>query len=407
MKSTVLDLGKEIYLVHTDSSSEVVHLGLMVGIGSRNDDRLLSGISHFVEHMWFKGTQKRNSTKIIEDIERFGGDFNAYTSKEETCVYVSILKDYSDVAFDVLSDIFLNSTFPEVEINKERDVICDEIDSYEDSPSELIFDHFEERFFGGFDLSLPVLGSKESLEAIDSGKMGGFYNETFLNAKLVISFVGNLACDEVLCKIKSLFCSERIESSVLKSNPDLLLGSRFDFSDKKKTTQSHCLLGCNAYSWGDPRRLTLSFLNNIIGGPQMSSLLSLLLRENNGLTYSVDSNFTSFLDAGLFTIYFGTDKKNVDKCLDLLKSEFYRICHSSLISDKLDDYKNQMLGQLALSYENNQNIMLSQAKSVMVYGKVDTFSELSIKVKSISSLQLLDVANDVLCFEKMSLLKYC
>jgi len=139
----------------------------------------------------------------------------------------------------------------------------------------------------------------------------------------------------------------------------------------------------------------------------MSSLLSLLLRENNGLTYSVDSNFTSFLDAGLFTIYFGTDKKNVDKCLDLLKSEFYRICHSSLISDKLDDYKNQMLGQLALSYENNQNIMLSQAKSVMVYGKVDTFSELSIKVKSISSLQLLDVANDVLCFEKMSLLKYC
>jgi len=406
METTIFDLGKDVFFVHCKSMSEVVHLGLMVGVGSRNDEKDLSGMSHFIEHMWFKGTTTRDSMKIVEDVERYGGDFNAYTSKEETCVYVSILNKYSDVAFEVLSDVYFNSVFPQKELVKECDVICDEIYSYEDSPSELIFDDFEERFYVETDLSRPILGSKESIERINSSKMNDFYRNKFLRSKLVISFVGNIPFDDALAKVMSFFDFSCRVIDLLPNHKSILNGSVFSFLDKKKTNQAHCLLGCDAYSWTDSRRLTLSVLNNVLGGSQMSSLLNMVLREKNGLTYTVESNFTSFCDAGLFMIYFGTDVKKVDKCLTLIQSEFDRIKNSSLLTDKLSAFKDQLLGQLAMSYDNNQNIMLSQAKSVLVFGRVDSFSELSSKIISISEDQMLDVANDILCFEKMSFLKY-
>lgn len=406
MKTTIFDLGNNVLFVHSKSLTDVVHLGLMVDVGSRYDSIELSGMSHFIEHMWFKGTARRISTKIVEDIERFGGDFNAYTSKEETCVYVSILKDYSDVAFDVLSDIYVGSLFPEDELVKEREVIFDEIDSYEDSPSELIYDEFEGKFFDKSNLSLSVLGTKKSLMGIDSLVMKQYYQEYFLSAKIVISFVGNLSFDVVLSKIKDSFDLTKRKTSHHLIDKSMLLGSKFNLSKKKKTSQAHYLLGCDAYCWSDSRRLTLSVLNNILGGPQMSSLLNVLLREQNGLTYTVESNFTSFSNAGLFCIYFGTDKTKVEKCLALIDSEFKRVCTTTMIVDKLKDFKNQMLGQLAMSYDNNQNIMLSQAKGLMVFDKVDSFSVLASKINAISEKQVLDVANDVLCFDKMSFLKY-
>jgi predicted Zn-dependent peptidase len=408
MGAQIFKLNQQLSVVYSRSQSEVVHVGLMSGVGSRNDGHISSGISHFVEHMWFKGTKNRTSRQIIDEIELLGGDFNAYTSKEETCIHVSVLKNSFKVALEVLLDIFFCSEFPADELVKEREVILDEIDSYEDSPSELIFDDFEELLFQGTSLSKPILGNKESLVNIDTTLMKSFYVDNYLSSKTVLSFVGNVSFSEFKIEVERLYSSYNTIMSTQTSNLNIELFDQKIFAKeiKKKTSQSHCVFGCKAFRWNDNLRLPMSILNNILGGPYFSSILNYSLREKNGLTYNIESSYTPYSDTGSFVVYFGTDKKKVETCYDIIKKEFKLVCESNLLSKNLAIYKQQVLGQLALSYESNVGLMVSQAKSVLIYDKVDDFKEISRKITSIDSQTLQAVANDVLDFDKMSFLVY-
>src|ERR1035437_8582054 len=240
MEVKIFELNSQIKVAYLQSQSEVIHAGLMVGVGSRDDDKEFAGLSHFIEHMWFKGTCNRSSLQIINDIESLGGDFNAYTSKEETCVHISLLKNSFSVALDVLSDIYFNSIFPADELIKEREVIVDEIESYEDSPSELIFDDFEELLFKGTSLSQSILGTKKSLSKISSTVMTNHYHSTFLKANVVISFVGNVAFDVFENAMHTYFIdnsAKKKSSIVSESNA---LSDLFSVVKNKKTTQAHC-----------------------------------------------------------------------------------------------------------------------------------------------------------------------
>jgi len=406
MNVKVFDLNNKIKVAYMRSQTEVVHIGLMVGVGSRNDEKQFLGFSHFVEHMWFKGTNRRTSMQIINDIEKLGGDFNAYTSKEETCVHISILKDSFPVALDVLSDIYYNSTFPACELEKEREVIVDEIDSYEDSPSELIFDEFEEYLYKESSLSYPILGTRESLSEISSEVMIEQYDQKFLEAKLVVSFVGNVPFEIFEKELRNTFLDINVRSMPLIDSGKIHKNDSFNIVRHKKTSQAHCVLGCEAYSWDSAYRLPLAMLSTILGGPQFSSILSYSLREKHGLTYNVESVYTPYSDSGSLSIYFGTEKKKVETCLAIIKEEFKRICNTDLFNNEIEGYKKQLLGQLALSYENNLNLMLSHAKSVLVFNKVESFNVISKKVQSIDASVLKNIANELLQFDKMSILLY-
>src|ERR1035437_7754730 len=353
MEVKIFELNSQIKVAYLQSQSEVIHAGLMVGVGSRDDDKEFAGLSHFIEHMWFKGTCNRSSLQIINDIESLGGDFNAYTSKEETCVHISLLKNSFSVALDVLSDIYFNSIFPADELIKEREVIIDEIESYEDSPSELIFDDFEELLFKGHSLSQSILGSRKSLQKISSEIMANHYNNRFLQAPVVISFVGNVPFDVFEKELRFFFVDSLITIECNALNESITLSAPFNVVKNKKTTQSHCVIGCEAYSWNNPNRLSLAMLSSIIGGPQFSSILNYSLREKHGLTYTVESSYTPYVDTGCLSIYFGTEKKKITACLDIIKSEFKRICETDLFDKEIIGYKKQLLGQLALSYDNN------------------------------------------------------
>ena len=406
MENQILELDGGLKVVYSRVQSNVVHLGLMAGVGS-SDDGCFSGMAHFVEHMWFKGTTSRVARQIIDDIENVGGDFNAYTSKEETCVHISVLKDSFKMALDVLSDVFYNSTFPADEIEKEREVICDEIDSYDDSPSELIFDEFEELLFTDSPLSMPILGTKKSLRKINTLKIKEFYEKEYLNSKVVLSFVGDISFNEFIAVAQDYFiCRKVLPLTGSKEFYDQKFFTPFNVSKKKSTSQCHCILGCKTFSWYDKERFPLTILNNILGGSQFSSILNYSLREQNGLTYTVESNYTPYSHSGSFLIYFGTEPKKVDACYSIIKQELSSVCNSSLLDNKIDVYKKQILGQLALSYDNNLNVMISQAKSVLVYDKVESFDDVVKKIERIDSTTLKDVANQVLDFDKMSFLKY-
>jgi len=406
MENQILELEGGLRIVYSHAQSNVIHAGLMVGVGS-SDDGGFSGMAHFVEHMWFKGTASRVARQIIDDIENVGGDFNAYTSKEETCVHISVLKESFKVALDVLSDVFYNSIFPADEVEKEREVVCDEIDSYDDSPSELIFDEFEELLFKDSSLSMPILGTKKSLRKINTMRIKAFYEKKYLNSKAVLSFVGDIPFNEFIATVQEYFiCRKVLPLTDPKASFDQKSFTPFNVSKKKSTSQCHCILGCKAFSWYEKERFPLTILNNILGGPQFSSILNYSLREMNGLTYTVESNYTPYSNSGSFLIYFGTELKKVDTCYGIIKQELSSICNSSSLDNKIDIYKKQILGQLALSYDNNLNVMISQAKSVLVYDVVESFDDVVKKIERIDATTLKDVANQILDFDNMSFLKY-
>ena len=410
MKAVVSEIkSSNISVVHSRSDSSIVHVGLMIGFGSKDDPFDYLGISHFIEHMWFKGTVSKSSLEIITEIESRGGEINAYTSKEETCIHISILKDYYEIAISLLFDIYENSVFPQKELLKERNVIFDEIESYEDSPAELIYDEFDELLFANTSLSNPILGNKKSLKNIDSTIMHAFYKDVVLQSKLVLSFVGNIPYCDFMCAVNTLFVPTTHAFPIKKA--DLIIKpnsiSPFKIIKKKSTNQSHCVLGCHSYTLYDEERIPMSLLSNIVGGSQFSSILNYSLRELHGLTYNVESVFSPYMQNGSFTVYFGTEKNNVEKCFDVVSKEFKKLCSSGVLEDNIQIYKNQLLGSVALSFENNMQIMISQAKNVLVFNKVESQKYLIKRINSVTGDSLKSIANQVLDFDKMSILMYC
>lgn len=394
-----------IRVIHKRNSSEVAHCGIIINAGSRDEKKEEHGLAHFIEHALFKGTCKRKAHHIINRLENVGGEINAYTTKEETCVYSSFLKEDLQRSMELTADLVFNSTFPEKELKKERDVIIDEINSYKDSPSELIFDEFEELVFPGDPLGRSILGSQKYLKSFSGNHIRRFIKNNYHTNQMVFSCVGNFDFKKVMKLAEIHFgkipanLNEKDRSLIHPYQPILK-------KVKKNTHQAHCITGNIAYDLKHKNRLGMVLINNLLGGPGMNSKMNIALREKSGLAYNTESFYSAYNGAGLFGVYFGTDKENLFRCIELVLREFKNLRRNKLGHLQLSKAKRQLLGQIAISSENNENYMLVMGKSLLVFNRVDTIVEISNKIDKISEVQILEIANEVLDTEKMSTLMY-
>lgn len=397
------ELNNGIRLIHKKISSPVAHLGVIINTGSRDEADDEQGIAHFIEHMIFKGTQKRNSYQIISRLEDVGGDINAYTAKEETCIHASFLTRYYDRAMELFSDILFCSTFPEREIDKEREVIIEEIKSYKDSPSEQIFDDFEEMVYNGHTLGRNILGTNESLLSITREKALGFILNKYFTNEMVICSVGTITFAEIK-KLTQEFFGHIAENRRNSLRAGFKGYKPANNRIKKDTFQSHCVIGNIAYNMSDKRRVGLFLLNNILGGPAMNSRLNMVLREKYGYAYNIESFYMPYSDTGLIDIYFGTDNGNLEKCLTIIMKELEKLRNTKMGSRQLVRAKRQLTGQIAISAENYASYLLTMGKSYMVFNKVDSFEETYRKIEAVTAEQIQDIANEVFNPECLSFL---
>ena len=392
-------------LVHHRIPGMVAHCGLIINTGSRDESDQEHGIAHFIEHMLFKGTKKRKAFHILSRLEDVGGELNAYTTKEETAVHASFLKDDYERAIELIGDVTFNSSFPEKEIEKEKDVVIEEINSYLDNPADLIFDDFEELIFPDQAIGRNILGTQESVRSFSREKLSAFVEGNYNTNQMVFCSVGDISDEKLLRLFKTYFSGivtrkrEDREIKIWKYNPSSIV-------KKKDTYQNHCIIGNLAYDIQDKRRMGMFLLNNIIGGQGMNSRLNLSLREKNGLAYNIESSYNPYFDTGVFLIYFGTDSQYLDKSISITMAELKKLTESKLGSIQLSKAKNQIKGYLARGYENHESLMLSLGKSLQVFGRIDTIEEICRKIDNVTASELLETANHIFEPSKLSMLIY-
>ena len=395
-----------IRIIHKFDSSPVVYCGLIINTGSRDELPHEHGIAHFIEHAIFKGTSKRNAYQINSCMDDVGGDINAYTTKEETCIYAIFLDHYFAKGIELISDIVFHSTFPKKELEKEKSVIFDEINSYKDSPSELIFDDFEELIFPNHPIGKNILGNPALMKKFSSKDIIQFMNRNYSTHEMVFSSVGNISFSKV--KQLALKFFGQIPESIRQFTriaPTNYIPTQQEL--KKKTFQTHCIIGCTAYSFkNEKNRVGLTLLNNILAGPSLNSRLSLSLREKHGYAYNIESGFTAFTDTGIESIYFGTDKKYFDKCLGLIDKELRILKTKKLGVIQLSKAKKQLTGQIAIASENKESLMMSFGKSYLHFNKVDSLQEIYHKIEAVTSDQLIEIANEIFDAKSFSKLVY-
>ncbi|MCX6335305.1 MAG: pitrilysin family protein [Bacteroidia bacterium] len=405
MKLFFHTLSNGIRLVHHRTDGMVAHCGLIINTGSRNEMEAEHGMAHFIEHMLFKGTRKHKYIYILTHLDEVGGELNAYTTKEETAIYSSVLKEDFEKAVDMISDISFNSVFPEEEIEKEKDVIIDEINSYLDTPSELIFDDFEELAFQGQRLGRNILGTPETVKSFTRRDLEKFVAKNYNTHQMVFCSVGNIPDDVSLKLFNKYFGSfpAKTKKNGLGKIPSYTPSS---ITKHKKTYQNHCIIGNVAYPVRDKRRIGMSLLNNILGGQGMNSRLNISLREKRGLAYNVESSYNAYHDTGLFSIYFGTDSQNLEKSIAITYSELNRLRTTKLGTIQLSKAKTQVKGYLARGYEHYESLMLSMGKNLLINNKIDSLEEICKKLEVITSSQLLDISNEVFEPSRLSTLIY-
>ena len=398
-------LDNGIRLVHQRIPGLVAHCGIIINTGSCDENENEHGIAHFIEHMLFKGTKKRKAYYILSRLEDVGGELNAYTTKEETAVHASFLKDDYDRAVELISDITFNSVFPEKEIEKEKDVVLEEINSYRDNPAELIFDDFEELIFLNQPIGRNILGTPESVKSYSQDAINRFIRNNYNTRKMVFCSVGNIPDD----KIVRLFINHF--SHIVTNNIEPLRDKTWIYKPdsvikQMDTFQNHCIIGNLAYDLKDNRRMGMFLLNNILGGQGLNSRLNLTLREKNGLAYNVESNYSPYNDTGIFSIYFGTDSQYLNKSISIALAELKKLRTSKLGTVQLSKAKNQIKGYLARGYENHESLMLSLGKSLLIFNKIESIEQICKKIDNITAEQLLDISNDIFEPSKLSTLIY-
>lgn len=398
-------LANGLRIVHLPNKGEVAHIGITVLAGSRFEENDEIGLAHFIEHSIFKGTKKRRAYHILSRLDAVGGELNAFTSKEEMCIYASFTKRYLNRGMELLADVLVNSTFPEKEIDKEKDVIIDEINSYMDNPSEHIFDEFEAQLFANHPLGNNILGTKESVSAFTRTDVLKFIQKHYFAENMVLSVVGPYAMKRVVESAEKYF--QEVTSSNAKITPLPYTGyTPVDKSVVYSNYQSHVVLGGLAYDLQHKNRLSLAFLTNILGGPALNSKLALAVREKHGLAYSVESSYSPFIDTGYHSIYLGTDKKSLNKAIDLVHRELKAIQEKPLGRIQLSMAKEQLKGHLALASENNANLMIGLGKSVLLYDKIETTKELFAKIDAISAKDLMEIAQETYNSKNLSSLVF-
>lgn len=405
MESITGILKNGIRIAYLRSESPVSHCGLMVDAGSRDEDPGKEGLAHFIEHLLFKGTEKRKAYQVLNRLEVVGGELNAFTTKEETCLHASFLTEHTERAMELLSDIFFHSVFPEKEMEKEKEVILDEINSYQDNPMEQIYDDFESLVFRGQPLGNPILGTPDSVKSFKRKDLVQFVKNNYLNNSMVFSYAGNLPYEKVrnLCE-KYLGSKGRKQIKQINKNTKALSNKKQ--VQTKKTIQAHYITGGIAYSFYSPKRFPLFLMNNILGGPGMNSRLNMNIREKYGYTYQIESSYTPFRDCGLFSVYLATEKKFLEKTIALVGKEFEKLKNDRIGNAQLERFKYQMKGQLAISQENKAGVMINNAKSVLNYNNTVNIDEVFAKLDAITSSQLLEVSNEILSNSKISSLLF-
>ena len=429
MKYNTHTLDNGLRIIHLPSDSKVVYCGYQINAGTRDEEPGEEGLAHFCEHVTFKGTERRKAWHILNCLESVGGDLNAYTNKEGTVYYSAILKEHIARAVDLLSDIVFHSVYPQAEIDKEVEVICDEIESYNDSPAELIYDEFENILFKGSSLGHNILGTAEQVRSFTTEDALRFTRKLYrpdnaiffaygdIDFKKLVKLIGRALADnesgklaaEKLPQISQItqisrdenpVATEKSVSSVESVGPKNYPSVGEEIAGQtivmqKNTHQAHVMIGTRAYDVNDDRRMPLYLLNNILGGPGMNAKLNLALREHNGLVYTVESTMVAYGDTGTWSIYFGCDEHDIKRCLRLVRKELDRMMEKPLSDSQLKAAKKQIKGQIGVACDNRENFALDFGKSFLHYGWEKNVDCLYEQVEAITSQQIQDVAREL------------
>ncbi len=400
MKYNTYTLDNGLRIIHLPSDSKVVYCGYQINAGTRDEEPGEEGLAHFCEHVTFKGTERRKAWHILNCLESVGGDLNAYTNKEGTVYYSAILKEHIARAVDLLSDIVFHSVYPQAEIDKEVEVICDEIESYNDSPAELIYDEFENILFKGSSLGHNILGTAEQVRSFTTEDALRFTRKLYrpdnaiffaygdIDFKKLVKLVGRALADDDSGKL----AAEKLPKNY-PSVGEEIAGQTIVM--QKNTHQAHVMIGTRAYDVNDDRRMPLYLLNNILGGPGMNAKLNLALREHNGLVYTVESTMVAYGDTGTWSIYFGCDEHDIKRCLRLVRKELDRMMEKPLSDSQLKAAKKQIKGQIGVACDNRENFALDFGKSFLHYGWEKNVDCLYEQVEAITSQQIQDVAREL------------
>lgn len=396
-------------IIHEPSASPVLYCGYVLLTGTRHEDEADSGMAHFIEHLSFKGTTHRRACHIVNGLERVGGDLNAYTTKQETVYYATVLKDDFKRAADLLTDIVFHSTFPQAEIDKEVEVICDEIDSYKDSPSEIIFDEFESLMYPGQPLGRDILGNAERLRQYTTADALRFTHRYYHPQNAVFYVYGDVPFAQIVRTLERLLPPTdfaAFTASALSSIPPQPQITAQERIVSKGTHQAHVLIGAPTFAGTDARRFALLLLNNMLGGPGMNSRLSLSLREKAGLVYSIDSYLNTYPDTGFWNVYFGCDAHDVGRCRRLLLRELRRFIERPLSDSQLAAAKKQLCGQVVISTDAVEGYALALGKTFAHYGTHRNVSALCSRIREITAADVQQVAAEIYADDRLTTLIY-
>ena len=405
MDYQVHSLSNGIRILHKPSHSSISHACIIVNAGSRDESTETNGMAHFIEHLLFKKTRKRSTNQILNRLELVGADLNAYTTKEYTCIHASFLHPHLERSLDLFEDIVFNSVFPEDEMLKEKEVILDEISSYQDQPDEAVNDDFEDLLFKDHSLGRNILGSKQTVEAFKREDIFEFINSNYRTDEIIIGVLGSYDFKKVIRISEKIFGAIKPNFPVRdreKINPYIPIHQKFS----KPINQTHCVIGNRSYNMHHRHKMGFLLLNNLLGGTGMSSRLNLEIREKHGITYSIESNYTPMSDTGIFSIYFGTDSEKTDKAISLIYRELKKLTDKSLGVIQLQQAKQKFIGQIALGEENRMGLIISMAKSLLDYGKADSLEEIFAKINAVSAFQVLEIANEMFDSKRLSTLLF-
>ena len=429
MKYNTYTLDNGLRIIHLPSDSKVVYCGYQINAGTRNEEPGEEGLAHFCEHVTFKGTERRKAWHILNSLESVGGDLNAYTNKEGTVYYSAILKEHIARAVDLLTDIVFHSVYPQAEIDKEVEVICDEIESYNDSPAELIYDEFENIIFKGSPLGHNILGTAEQVRSFKTEDALRFTRKLYRPDNAIFFAYGDIDFKKLVRLLKKSFLSEerRVKSEETTfgdrresqfNSPETQAQFNIQHSTfntqhsfegqtivmQKNTHQAHVMIGTRAYDVNDSRRMPLYLLNNMLGGPGMNAKLNLALREHNGLVYTVESTMVAYGDTGIWSIYFGCDEHDVKRCLRLVRKELDKFMQKPLSEAQLKAAKKQIKGQVGVACDNRENFALDFGKSFLHYGWEKNVDRLYEQVDEITAEQIQAVAQELFDKDRLTTL---
>jgi len=400
-----LSNGLRLVHQHINHDSTVSHLGLIINTGSRDELKKENGLAHFIEHVIFKGTKKRKAYHVLSRLEDVGAEINAYTSKEETVIQAAFLSPHYERSLELIADIIIHSTYPQKELDKEKEVVIDEINSYKDTPSEQIFDDFDLLLFPKHPLGLNILGTKARVRKFTQNDVLQFVRKHYTADKMVLSSVGSIPFDTLIALTEKYFSELQSAHHPIKRKVPTEYQA-VEINKKRRVYQAHCMIGNIAYSIQDDKRVAFSLLNNYLGGPGLNSRLNLGIREKYGFTYNLESNYTALSDSGHFSIYLGTDQSYLERTIELVHKELRMLREVKLGPLQLKKAQMQLIGQIAISEESNANKMLNNGRSLLSFNRISNLKSVNKKINALTPTMIQDVANEIFDPKKLSMLIY-